>query len=90
VDATGNRDPTPNAPDLEVDILVRLRVARSQPLTLEWATAPGVAYAVERTTAIGPDAHWTFIGGPILGVNGVASFMDPEMGECAFYRVRVP
>ncbi len=88
VDAVGNREGPPGAPDLEVDILVLLRVTRPQPLTLEWATAPGVAYAVERTWTLGPEANWTVIGGPILGVNGVARFTDSEAQERAFYRVR--
>ncbi|MBE7499478.1 MAG: carboxypeptidase regulatory-like domain-containing protein [Verrucomicrobiales bacterium] len=92
VDAVGNREGAPGAPDLHVHVLVLLRLIRLTPLTLEWATSPGVAYAVERTSSLSPDADWTVIGGPIVGVNGVASFTDPQTerptSAAAFYRVR--
>jgi uncharacterized repeat protein (TIGR01451 family) len=88
VDAVGNRETAPGAPDLQVQVLVLLRIARTLPFTLEWATAPGVAYAVERTSTLSPDANWTVIGGPVPGVNGVATFTDSTIQGRAFYRVR--
>lgn len=88
VDAAGNRETLPAAADLEVAVPVVLQVVQSQPLTVEWATAPDVAYAVERTGSIEPGASWTRIAGPVMGVNGVATFSDSETHERAYYRVR--
>lgn len=82
----------PRCCGVQVQVLVLLRVTRALPVTLEWATAPGVAYAVERTSTLGPDAEWTVVGGPIIGVEGMASFTDPQTEPpttgAAFYRVR--
>jgi uncharacterized repeat protein (TIGR01451 family) len=92
VDAVGNREAAPGAADLQVQVLVLLRIASALPFTLEWATLPGVAYAVERTSRLGPDAEWTVVGGPIIGVDGMASFTDPQTEPptpgAAYYRVR--
>ncbi|MCC6233251.1 MAG: carboxypeptidase regulatory-like domain-containing protein [Verrucomicrobiales bacterium] len=86
-DAAGNREMPPVPADVSIVLAPELVLVETQPVLLRWATVPGRAYRIERTTDLGLPAGWVDVSGPIVATGVMAEFRDVSVRDRTFYRL---